>query len=190
MEYIRKLYLIMDDKIKTYTTDETMDMLVNTNISICRFGDGELKIISDANYNIGFQKNDIVLRDRLKKILLDKPNDNILVSVIYLNESNNLVNDDKRKIILEIINRNNSNYKFGAANITRSLKYIPFFKKIWNSKNIIIIEGEYTRSGIGNDLFENTNSIRRIICPSTNAFKKYNEIYDYVINNIDRKSVV
>ncbi len=180
----------MNSEIKAYSSDETMEILLKTDKSICRFGDGELKIMTDPNYNIGFQSNDIELRDKLKKILLNKPNDNILVSVAFLTHSNDLINEEKRKILKELIKKNNSDYIFGAANITRSLKYIPYFKKIWNNRDIIIIEGEYTRSGVGNDLFENTKSIKRIICPGVNAFKKYNDIYDYVVNNISKENII
>lgn len=176
--------------IKKYTTDETMEILLNTDKSICRFGDGELKIIHDIRYNIGFQKNSNDMRDKLISILKEKPNDNILVSVVYLETPNNLIDEEKRSHILKIISENNYNYKFGAANITRSLKYIESFKKIWHEKDIILIEGEYTRSGVGNDLFNNSNSISRIICPGVNAFDKYNEIYDYIKNNISKDNLL
>lgn len=176
--------------IKKYTTDETMEILLNTNKSICRFGDGELKIIHDSSYNIGFQKNNNDLRNKLISILKNKPNDNILVSVVYLENPNGLIDEEKRNHILKIINENNSDYKFGAANINRSLKYIESFKKIWDKRDIILIEGEYTRSGVGNDLFDNSNSIGRIICPGVNAFDKYNEIYDYIKSNISKYNLL
>ncbi|MBW7986337.1 DUF1792 domain-containing protein [Lactobacillus helveticus] len=35
---------------------------------------------------------------------------------------------------------------------------------------MLIIEGKYSRSGEGNNLFSNANSVSRIICPSKNAF--------------------
>ena len=46
-------------------------------------------------------------------------------------------------------------------------------KKIWNGKNIIIIEGRYSRLGVANDLFNNAKSEKRILCPEKNAFAKY-----------------
>ena len=51
-------------------------------------------------------------------------------------------------------------------------------KKIWDHKEIVIIEGEQSRLGIGNDLFKNAISIQRVLCPILNAFKsifKYQE---------------
>ena len=58
--------------------------------------------------------------------------------------------------------------------------YIVKFKTIWDKRNIIIIEGEKTRIGIGNDLFNNSKSIKRIICPVTNAFSAYEKILKYI----------
>ena len=56
------------------------------------------------------------------------------------------------------------------------ISYIKKLKKIWDSRDILIIEGYFTRSGIGNDLFNNTKSIKRILCPPENAFRVYNKI--------------
>ena len=55
-------------------------------------------------------------------------------------------------------------------------KYIQKLKKIWEQKDILIIEGEKSRLGIGNDLFNNSKSIKRIICPIINAFNAYDKI--------------
>ena len=49
-------------------------------------------------------------------------------------------------------------------------------KEIWKGRDIVLIEGEKSRLGIGNDLFDTAASIRRILAPATNAFDKYEEI--------------
>lgn len=51
-------------------------------------------------------------------------------------------------------------------------------KKIWNNKNVIAVEGEFTRLGVGNNLFDNATSFKRIIAPGTNSFRKYDDILD------------
>ena len=56
------------------------------------------------------------------------------------------------------------------------MKFIQKLKKIWDKRDILIIEGEQTRFGIGNDLLNNTKSIKRIICPVCDAFNSYNQI--------------
>ena len=63
-------------------------------------------------------------------------------------------------------------------------------KKIWNSKNILIIEGEKSRLGMGNDLFDNAKSIKRIICPSINAFHVYDKIIKKVINLNEKRLII
>ena len=53
-------------------------------------------------------------------------------------------------------------------------------KKLWTNRDILIVEGEQSRLGVGNDLFNNVRSIERIICPSKNAFSQYDKILDLV----------
>lgn len=50
-------------------------------------------------------------------------------------------------------------------------------KKIWDNQDVLIVEGEYTRFGVGNDLLENASNISRILAPGKNAFSKYEEIF-------------
>ena len=60
----------------------------------------------------------------------------------------------------------------------RTLAELDFLKLkcIWKNKDILIVEGKYSRSGVGNDLFDGARSVSRIICPSKNAFNSYEEI--------------
>lgn len=48
-------------------------------------------------------------------------------------------------------------------------------KQIWEGRDIVIVEGIQTRSGIGNDLYDNAKSVSRILGPAENAFDKYEE---------------
>ena len=52
---------------------------------------------------------------------------------------------------------------------------------IWNDKEIVIIEGDKSRLGIGNDLFNNSKLIERVICPTRNAFNSYSKILNISI---------
>ena len=92
------------------------------------------------------------------------------------------------------------NYKYGNLNITRfyndfkNSDHVPFiidkWKKVWKDRNVVIIEGEYTRLGVGNDLFDTSKSIKRIIAPSKNAFGKSDEIFEYVTKNIAKDDLI
>ena len=56
-------------------------------------------------------------------------------------------------------------------------------KKIWIDQDILIIEGKYSRLGVGNDLFQEAKSIQRILAPAQNAYDQYdallNEAQEY-----------
>jgi glycosyltransferase family protein len=61
-------------------------------------------------------------------------------------------------------------------NDNNAKRIIPLIKRIWDERDIYIIEGELTRLGMGNNLLDNAKSIHRIIAPPLNAFEKYDEI--------------
>ena len=68
-------------------------------------------------------------------------------------------------------------------------KYIKKFKKIWEGRDILIVEGEKTRFGIGNNLLSNSKSIKRIICPAKHAFRVYDKILKAILT-IDKSHLV
>lgn len=49
-------------------------------------------------------------------------------------------------------------------------------KKIWRDKAILLVEGEKSRLGVGNDLFAHAKSVERVLCPAQSAFEKYDDI--------------
>lgn len=53
-------------------------------------------------------------------------------------------------------------------------------KSLWNGRDILIVEGETSRSGVGNDLFSEAKSVSRLICPSQNAYDKLEKILDAI----------
>ena len=127
---------------------------------------------------------------------------NLLVGIIQLYRNRNPFWIDwlkKNKFnIWKIINKHKiyhcaSITRFYQPNANKSLikNYIIKFKKLWNNRNILIIEGEQTRLGIGNDLFNNAKSIKRLICPSENAFNIYEKIIAYIKNmKLDKNTLI
>ena len=51
-----------------------------------------------------------------------------------------------------------------------------------------MIEGRYTRFGVGNDLLDNATSVSRILCPEKDAFAMYDIICDAAMKQ-DRNSI-
>ena len=193
-------------KVDIKSIDESISYVIDNNVSVSvsRFGDGELNIINSRE--IGFQEYDNRLRDRLKEILKsDIPGIAICIPGALNNTSQ--LDETPKKFWDENLKTGrfswykNINLKkvYYNAQMTRpymdykdknqSIKYFTNLKKIWDKKNIAIIEGENSKLGVGNDLLKNTKSIERILAPSENAFKKYNEILSEA-KKIDKEKLI
>ena len=182
------------------SNENTLNEIVKHKKSIARFGDGEYLIIFGGS--VSFQKYDKNLSRRLLEIIKNRnKNRNFLVGIVlpykkkdlenFLESAvkfwNNILSHDKFKL-LKIFNKKK---KYYSSSITRfyshlkdrsnAPKIIKKLKKIWEKRDIIIVEGEKSRIGFGNDLFNNTKSIKRILCPAKDAFSVYDKILNSVI---------
>lgn len=176
---------------KVASIDQTIEKIVRDKCSVSRFGDGEL-LLTDCRA-IGFQKGDKKLAERLKEVLVS-------------NEENHLVCISDAFYDLFRYNRKARRFwrthfyiygklwdKYLTTNklyyntfLTRPYmdfaskeecgKWFTNLKEIWKDRDIVFIEGEKSRLGVGNDLFDNVKSIRRILGPARDAFDKYNQI--------------
>ena len=194
-------------EIKIFSMKETLDEIIFNNRSISRFGDGEFNLIY-RNEN-PFQEYNKNLCKKLKFILKSKE-EGILIGINFPYKKYQLDRyvDNVKQFFISYINNNKYKIykllrkykKYYSSAITRFYidfknktvvpDYIKKLKKIWDKRDIIIIEGEMSRLGIGNDLFNNSKSIKRIICPSQNAFNVYNKIIKKVIKKIDKKNLI
>lgn len=172
--------------------DQTINFILK-GMSIARFGDGEFRIIN--GFDIPFQKFDPKLKQKLKKIFTDKPN-NLLIGLPETFSSLKKFTfwerifwrkymSKNRQFIYQLIDLKQN---YGSAFFSRPYlryknknnvqKIFNKIKEIWNSKDVLIIEGSGTRIGVGNDILNNSRSVKRIICPNINAFDKYNKILE------------
>ena len=169
---------------KVLDLNKSLDMLLGSNRSLARFGDGEFKLMFDESIN--FQKYDKQLAGKLKGIIKNK-NPNLIVGIP--DTFGYCESDYFRKVLAhlrkELYKYISFDTEYCDAFITRQFRfktredgeiYYSKFKQLWQNKEIVIIEGKGTYLGIGNDLFTNAASVKRIVCPNINAFSKYKEI--------------
>ena len=194
--YSFKFYFIKNNlkDIQFCSIEDTFNMLKNKKKSLCRFGDGEISWIYQDSKGYFGQENSKELSDRLRSII-NSDNDSILIAVpnffgdmkCYSRKRRESRNAHLAKYYKRWNELLDDNRLYSDALITRvyygctdnkSQWMFKSWKNIWENKNIIIIEGSQTRFGVGNDLLNNAQNIRRIIAPAENAFQKYNEILD------------
>ncbi|MGS2779043.1 SP_1767 family glycosyltransferase [Robertmurraya sp. GLU-23] len=195
-------YQIFDNIIRLFikppiilNTDITIDEIIQKGSSISRYGDGEYKLINKKN--ITFQRTDDVLSRRLKEILRNR-DENFLVCIPDVFQSLSKYENETRVYWSKHTARNRigwyklliKNKEYHNSFISRF--YNPYkdkskceesilnFRSIWEDREVVLIEGRKSRLGVGNDLFNNTKSLERILVPEENAFFVYDKIISIV----------
>lgn len=193
------LYIYVKNKFKfpkVHSVSKTLENILENNLSFARFGDGEFNLISEKS--IGFQDGNLNLSKRLQQVLTENQT-HCLICIPKTIENLNGLNFKSKIVWMHLIanfyknyskflNSNSSYYNslitrpyMDLKNKSNSEKYFNLLKQIWENKNIVIVEGEHSKLGVGNDLFDSCLSIQRIITTNSNAFLLYDKIYNEVI---------
>mgnify|MGYP002622510592 CR=1 FL=1 len=175
--------------------DDTISKIINNKMSMSRFGDGEFSIINGKSRQ-GFQREQPLLAERLLQVFRSKDNNHIVcipdmygdLSMYNTDGRYNIrlyLTSEIRKQHYELMDMNRI---YGNTHITRPyviyadnntdapIKRFQKLRKIWDNRKLLIIEGEKTRMGVGNDLFDNAIDIVRILGPAIDAFDRYDDI--------------
>lgn len=200
-----KIVQFLGKKITICDVPTSLKLLNTTEKSLARFGDGELSLILGSG--ISFQKKQGDIAERLQYVLTH-PIDNCFIGVPdAINNYTNITNasmefwvpymNKYRKHWVKLLS---SSEQYLTTNVTRL--YIRYKDKsqcmenfrslmhIWAGKDILIVEGKNTALGVGNDLLSGARSIQRILCPSENAYAKYDEILEATKQNAANRIVL
>lgn len=165
-------------------------------LSLARFGDGEFSIMLNEE-RPKFQKVDDRLAERMQQVLASE-NSAILIAIAdnygdlgqYTQEAADGIRDymtqpGMRERHYKLLKKNRV---YADAYVSRPyvmyrdhMTEAPFrrfeqWKQVWKDRDVILVEGEKTRVGVGNDLLDSSASVRRILCPAVNAFDRYEDI--------------
>lgn len=196
-DYVRKKKVMLP---KICTVEETCEKIIKDRASVSRYGDGEFQIILGAAKDV-YQDDDAELGARLKEILRSNEKGHIVAladdygCMEGLREENKdtirkYMTEEKRMQHYGCIDMEKQYYN---AYISRPYVIYPHeererakgrfdsIKRIWDKEKLLLVEGELTRMGVGNDLFDNAESVERIIAPNKNAFSAYREILSAVL---------
>ena len=193
--FLSKLFLP-----KIYVMDEfqTIKKIKEDNCSCVRFGDGEIDFIrSKGKIEEGYQTGSELLSEELKKVLYSNLQSKLIICIpVFFSSDVHWASYTaaSRMYWKKYICRNvfslrqifKSNTTYGSSQISRpyinryditeSEKIFNMWKEIFSERDIVIVEGELTRFGVGNDLLGEARTIRRVLCPSVNAFEYTSEI--------------
>lgn len=174
--------------------EETIRKICEERKSLARFGDGEFSIMGNKE-RWKFQRLDSRLAERLLEVLQSKVSE-LIIGIPYnygsLEKYNDQGADGIRSYMTEAIRKQHNslldrNRVYADAYLTRFYvmykdnmtdrprKRIERLRKMWEGRHVITVEGALTRLGVGNDLFDNVASFRRILAPATSSFDRYED---------------
>lgn len=180
--------------VRVHTIEETIEELAHSNKSMIRFGDGEITMIRGRSLKLQQVKPEII--DGLKR-LLGYEHEEMIITIpdifgdlsIYRKQSRQFWRDHlffSREIYKKYCNPDREYYNTSISRFYITLEdqskcrnWIEGIRQIWKDKDVVVVEGERTHNGVGNDLLDTAKSVERIIGPSSDAYGKLDEILEY-----------
>lgn len=208
VQAIEKLGLAEPEErqISVLSIDQSLDYLLEKGASVVRFGDGEMDLV--AGRSIVYQDFDPELSARLREIMSMESDERLMICLPdvftglerYSIDAQNFWSLNHLPHFLEKYKNICQAPWYGSTFISRpyidledktpSAGYFAKLKQLWQDKDLLIVEGLTSRSGVGNDLFDGAKSIKRIICPSSNAYSKLEAIKQAVREHADNRLIL
>lgn len=177
------------------STDETLDKILNEHCSMSRYGDGELNLLRGIGN--GFCSYSPFLADKLKEVLskeienhivglpypiISQENLNLRTKVFWISFFCKTFNVWKHYLKAGRVyyNTDVTRFYFAYKNKCVCNGYLHKLRQIWDQREVLLVEGEFSRLGVNNDLFDNIKSLERIIGPAKDAYTKYDELLEKV----------
>ena len=208
VQAIEKLALAEPEErqISVLSINQSLDYLLEKGASVVRFGDGEMDLV--AGRSIVYQDFDPELSARLREIMSMESDERLMICLPdvftglerYSIDAQNFWSLNHLPHFLEKYKNICRAPWYGSTFISRpyidledktpSAGYFAKLKQLWQDKDLLIVEGLTSRSGVGNDLFDGARSIKRIICPSRNAYSKLEAIKQAVREQADNRLIL
>ena len=186
--------------------DETLDELILHRKSICRYGDGEFLYMLDEK-DLPFQVFDTRLAQKLRAVLVSDREQVMIALPIGFYSMEALTAEGqlfwKSRIVWlyprlkrwlkpekAYFNAHMTRIYFDIHDKAASARYVQKIRKIWENRDVVIIEGEKSRLGLGNDLFATALSVKRIVAPAHHAFAQAAPITAYVAEHIAKDTLI
>lgn len=188
--YKDEIQVFVDRYPAVWSEEETIQHLLENKSSICRFGDGELKLMVGEKHK-SFQDVNHSLNSRLIEVLNSNV-PNILVAIHPVRDFDSLGRIWQKFIIRigsPVLNLLDSNRRYPSMGVFRGLpkntkenlvNRILKIKKLWEGRKILLVVGENSRFTFEEELFNNVESVDYVYAPAKNAF----EVYDEIVNKV------
>lgn len=197
---------LLNSGLQIASIDETIAYLLRHNASLARLGDGEFNLIFGEG--IHFQNSNPELVRRMKQVLSSNgENPKMMIAIPEFGDSRRRYTHEAGSFRRGYLAMNakrlqgilNVKAPYFNAQVTRlymdwkdksqAQRWYGEIKKLWRGRKVVLVEGEKSRVGIGNDLLAEASSIQRILCPARHAFDHYDRILEQVCK-VEKDSLI
>lgn len=191
-------------KLNILNSMDSVQYILDNHCSVSRYGDGEFAVMRGGG-NV-FQNSDVRLAQRLIEVMTHPIAHHKLGIPSLIRQDCReyraggfwpMVVVQNRKLFKQVLSDKVvyldslfSRFYFLNKDQSHCDLHVALLKKIWKDRDIVIVEGIQTRSGVGNDLYFNARSIQRILGPATNAFDVYDVILDAIVQHAKRNQLI
>lgn len=186
--------------IKILNSLDSIKYIIENKCSLSRYGDGEFDLMHGKN--IPFQVASEEIAKRLNEIFYAKDVHNFKIGIPYtfkdVSGKQTFACDfwgeyvkERGNEWLEYFNTEDlyldslvSRFFKDIIDYDYSTKHLQMLKQIWDGREIVIVEGNLSRTGVGNDLYDNAKKIERILGYATDAYSHYDEMMETIKANI------
>lgn len=176
----------VDEMIQSrqYSMLETVDLLAQ-GYSIARWGDGEIRLMLQPEFQLSFQRANSELAEELRRLLLsyDSVSDHLLMAfpTVFPQRLWMGIWADSWHLMKPILKVSKSTW--ANTHISRPLFFqwhgqdaVKAWRRVWENKRVCIIAGRDSRFEMLPELFDNIKSHIRIDSEPTNAYLKLEQL--------------
>lgn len=188
---MREVHEFIASRQMTYR--ETLETLVRHERSFARFGDGELRLMVDPMYRLGFQVNEPDLRDALRACL-QQENPDLLVGwprAFWTTHNTTLwaVVWDRVKSLVPPETR------FGNSHVSRPDCFqalgdeaVELWRQVWDGRAVTVVTGRGSRFDLEPRLFDNIAGHDTVLTTPRNAFADIDRLEREILAKPDTAS--
>nr|WP_067286501.1 GT-D fold domain-containing glycosyltransferase [Marinobacterium profundum] len=171
---------------RVWSEEDTLQHIIQHRSSICRFGDGEFKLMVGERHK-SFQDVNTALNNRMLEVLHSRE-PNTLIAIHPVRDFDGLGRIWQKFIIrigrevLQLLELERDYPSMGAFRVLPDesrealVARIQLIKQIWDGRKILLVVGTNSRFTFEEELFNNAQSVDFLYAPAKNAFNEYDDI--------------
>lgn len=175
--------ILLNDLPKPLSVKESLQLLIDNRLSMGRFGDGEFRLMYEDSFSLNFQDHNQELSNRLREIFekYGKNNFDYISGITWGYGGDPYF---RKSMIYSYFYAMENKSTFLDAKMTwrlEDVENVKLWKRILESRKLVIITGLGSHFKYSNELFEGAQSIQVAYTSPKNAWSNYESLYSFCL---------